>query len=464
VEATEVKGHGFHLSAIHVYVAAIILSGFTRGADIPKAPVPKSPFMPVLYGYAEAMLKNGRDIYGPEKTGMFLSALDRITLAPLTNRPSPPRGVPEERRAGAKNQPLVGANPQHDHNLLRLLYTLSELSGKGHYRAAADAELKWFLENARSTNTNLLPWGDYLSWDVMNDQPVAGDGAKEGGHRFSRPWMLWDRCFAVAPDASKQFARALQNVRIDSPRDAGFYIRAWAAAYAHTKDEQFLGLIEVLLKRFEQGRETNSRTDWTLSMAIDCDGAAHHVPETLASRLRASADREDKVFCSLPHNVKTSGGFLISLPQASDKGATASTQRWNPDADVTTAQMGVMCVSRYDNTGKTGYRDLIFAAADAYLDSMPRDDEDAWPLTFGHAISLEVAAWRHSANSKYMERARQLGEFALEKFWGTNALPRASLKTGHYESITGADTLALALLELHLNILHITAVRCPPVR
>src|SRR5207247_5729709 len=80
----------------------------------------------------------------------------------------------------------------------------------------------------------------------------------------------------------------------------------------------------------------------------------------------------------------------------------------------------------------------------------------------GHAISLELAAWRHSANRIYMERARRLGDWAVEKFWGTNALPRASLKTEHYEAITGADTLALALLELHLNILHITAVRCPP--
>ncbi len=83
-------------------------------------------------------------------------------------------------------------------------------------------------------------------------------------------------------------------------------------------------------------------------------------------------------------------------------------------------------------------------------------------MTFGHAISLQLAAWRHSADWKYMERARKLGDIAVEKFWGTNALPRASFKTHHYESITGADTLALALAELHLHILHITAVRCPP--
>ena len=55
-----------------------------------------------------------------------------------------------------------------------------------------------------------------------------------------------------------------------------------------------------------------------------------------------------------------------------------------------------------------------------------------------------------------------MADFAVDKYWGTNALPRASLRSEHYESMTGGDTLALALLELHLHILHITAVRCPP--
>jgi len=35
------------------------------------------------------------------------------------------------------------------------------------------------------------------------------------------------------------------------------------------------------------------------------------------------------------------------------------------------------------------------------------------------------------------------------------------MKTGHYETITGADSLALALIEVHLASLHITAVTAP---
>jgi hypothetical protein len=311
----------------------------------------------------------------------------------------------------------------------------------------------------------------------MTDQPTP----KDEDTTFFRPWMLWDRCFELAPEASKRFALGLWKHQttnhnkgapdpMDFPRHGGFYIRTWAVAHACTKDETFLKAIETLLDQLEKKRQRQTRVNephpsgespWpasALSLAIDCDGAAHRVPEPLASRLRQFASREDAAFLSLPHDLKGRGGFVGPV-----EGLGKLTPLWDASySGKTTAQVGLMCVSRYDNTGKVGYRDLILAAADPYSNSQPGDDEDAWPMTFGHAISLQVAAWRHSARPAYLERARQFADIALEKFWGTNALPKASFKTDHYETITGADTLALALLELHLNILHITAVRCPP--
>ena len=396
-------------------------------ADVPKVPVPVSPFVRIVYGYADTMLKNGRD-----KNGLLLSALDRNTLSPLTNRPAAPEGVRFSDRVGLKDGPLVGSNPWHDENLLRLLSTLTDLSTKQPYRAAADSELKWFLENA---------------------DPAAPQ-------QF-RPWMLWDRCFEVAPDASKRLMSRLAQPEIPTgapQRESGFKIRALAVAWARTKDEQFTRAIAQWLDHYG----TNAPSDFTPSLAIDCEGAARRVPEPLASRLRALADQQDSLFCSLPHDLKKDRGF-ITRPGLRENSSFGHTPLWKTSYDTrTTAQIAMMCVSRYDNSGRLAYRDLILAAADVYLDSLPAENDDIWPATFGRAINLELAAWRHTANPKYMERARKLGDIAVEKFWGTNALPRASFKTGHYESITGADTLALALFELHLQILHITAVRCPP--
>jgi hypothetical protein len=467
-------------------------------AEIPKAPVPKSPYIAPVYHYADVMLERGRDTHGPIPSGLFLSALDRTTLSPLTHRPPAPAGVREGDRVGPKGGPLTGANPQHDQNLLRVLYTVSELTGRPAYRDAANSALKWFLENAASSATHLLPWGEHMSWDAANDQPIAANDNHPGTHEFFRPWLLWDRCFEAAPEASARFALGLWNHQIadhetgafdrhagyakheardgmDFPRHAGFYIRTWAVAYAHTKDPRFLHAIEVVLGRFENKRDsktglipahTGNTNAWpasTLSLAIDCDGAAHRVPEPLASRLRAFAAREDERFLELPHDLRGSGGFVIELEVANAKPNPSRTRSWAARyGGATTAQVGMMCVSRYENTGKAGYRELIHAAADRYLEAMPEDAEDAWPVTFGQAISLQLAAWRSTARPAYFNRARELGDFALANFFGENLLPRASLKSEHYETITGADTLVLALLELHLEVLHITAVRCPP--
>ena len=192
-----------------------------------------------------------------------------------------------------------------------------------------------------------------------------------------------------------------------------------------------------------------------LSFAIDCAGAAHRVPEPLASRLRALAAREDTAFCALPHDLKTKGGFVTT-------GNVRTPLRTSRPGGVTTAQAGMMCVSRYENTGHVGHRELMHGAADAYVNSTPAAEDDMWPATFGQVISLQLAAWRSTALQAYFDRAREFGDAALEKFFDNSPLPRASLKAGHYESITGADSLALALLELHLHVLHITAVRCPP--
>src|SRR5262245_43568052 len=68
--------------------------------------VPSSPYLSYVYKYADTMLANGRDDYGPQASGLFLSALDRMKLVPLSVRPAPPSGIrredrrSEERRVG----------------------------------------------------------------------------------------------------------------------------------------------------------------------------------------------------------------------------------------------------------------------------------------------------------------------------------------------------------------------------
>jgi hypothetical protein len=289
------------------------------------AEVPKSPYIGIVYRYADAIIKTNRETHS------------------------------------------FGQND------LRLLYTLTELSTKPIYRDAADAQLKWLLENSA--------------------------GMTEG----SRPWMLWDRCFEISSDQSKALAEKASS------------IRAFAAAYQHTRDEKFLKLMESAMVPAKSPMEQ-------ISVAIDAWGAAARAPEPVASKLRRFAESQDDAFLSIP--VLRSEDVRIPM----------------------------LCVSRYENTGKIKYRDLVYVVANVYK-AAPVDHEMS-PMAFGHIISMELAAWRYSAKDEYLDAARKYADVAVNSLWtGDNPIPTVT---------RGADSLVLSLLEMHLSILHITAVRCPP--
>src|SRR6266545_1402815 len=104
-------------------------------------------FLDVVRRYADTMIERGRDTYGPQKSGLLLSALDRGTLAPLSVRPAPPGGIRRGDRPGRAWSAMNGANPHLDQNLLRVLDSLTEITGDPRYRRAVDEELTWFFRN-----------------------------------------------------------------------------------------------------------------------------------------------------------------------------------------------------------------------------------------------------------------------------------------------------------------------------
>ena len=70
-----------------------------------------SPYLSYVYKYADTMLANGRDTYGPQASELFLSALDRMKLVPLTVRPAPPSGIRREDRYERKRYSETGLIP-----------------------------------------------------------------------------------------------------------------------------------------------------------------------------------------------------------------------------------------------------------------------------------------------------------------------------------------------------------------
>jgi hypothetical protein len=436
------------------YFLGLLLACSTAWGQ-PDSPPDAPNFLSVVRRYADTMLDKGRDQFGPQKSGLFLSALDRATLAPLTVRPSPPAGIRRGDRPGRAWSAMTGANPMLDQNLLRVLYTLSDLTGDPRYARAADEALTWFFTHTMSPLTSLLPWGEHMSWDVILDRPISG--GTEPIHEFARPWVLWDRCFDIAPKASRQFALGLWHHQIadhqsgafdrhapyfehgprdgrDFPRHGAFYIGTWCHAWKYTRDETFLEAIQAILQRFVKKRTQPDGSQAATLGPLDLELASRMVPEPWAGRLKQFAAEED----------------TLILPGLRQQLETGSVPKWQTGYSAgTLASQGMFCLGRYQQTLNTDYRELLLDLARAYHGSRPEENVDAWPLSFAHAISLVAAAYRLTGETVHLEETRRLAAMAVTLFWQDNPLPRASLHTGHYETITGADSLALALLESH---------------
>lgn len=408
-------------------------------------------YLRVVRAYADALLERGRDVYGSERSPLFASALDREAMSLLTRKPSPPEGIRGEDRT------LTGSNPMHDENLYRLLYVLSELTGDERYARAADEALRFFLTRCQSEETGLFAWGEHLGWDFLTEAPLEGRDL----HEFYRPWVLWEKCWTLAPEACRKFAKGLWEHQIADhetgnfsrharyakhgpgrdhqyPRHGGFYIATWAFAYSRTKDPEFLQAADTLLRSFARRREESGRFPQgsprsDLSWAIDVWDAAALVPEDLGKRMRGEAQKTDAYYLRK---------FRKGLPKDPEKLWIAGY------GDATTAMEAMICNERYRQTGSEEMRRLILEAAEAYLTADPPRDRDLYPGVFGEVIGLLVRAHSWTREEKYLRRADELAHRALETFFGEKPLPRASSRSEHYEAITRADTLALSLLEL----------------
>lgn len=472
----------------HRLLAFVVTTGLLLSALAGRAAAEeKHPeYLKAVRAYADALLERGRDTYGRVHSPLIAATLDRKSLKlfdgeGLKKIRSIPRAAWGIR---AHDRVTTGANPMHDQNLYQILYALTEITGEKRYAAEADRTLKWFFEHCQSPKTGLMAWGEHIGWDFVKDG-VAGNT-----HEYFRPWVLWERSFQLAPGACARFARGVWEHQIgdhkrgnfsrharwdrhgpgrnsEYPRHGGFYIATWAAAYEKTKDAVFLRAIETLVDYFDGRRspqsgaipaESHSRskglTAWppsNLSLAVDLWAGAAKVPGPLAKKMRASAAKTDEVYLKIQHDLSPKGkGFVGSAhthtlnPTGYGKGAWGAGYGVGGDAPVAN-----LCLLRYRQVKRDGYRTLALAAAARYLRSDPDTRLALHPGTFGHVIQLLLAAHELTGEERFGARADRLAKMAIELFLPDGSpLPKATSKHGHYEAITLGDTLMMALLQL----------------
>jgi hypothetical protein len=328
----------------------------------------------------------------------------------------------------------------------------------------------------------------------------------DGFHEFYDNWTLWDECLAVNDTVVRDYATGLWNHQIHNqstgafdrhamidntdwedwgnefPRHGGFYIETWARSYASTSDSGFrsemIDAIETLVDSFENRRNvagfvpaggSSMDTYWgtsTLELAIQSHTASLVIDDpTTIAKLRQLAQHIDQDY----HNAST---------EDQDFGHAQWAKGYGQETDANTA---LFCLERYhqldsSDPNKQAYLNLALAAADGYLTSNPldavgdtentEDDDDnnvpdytdgtiyhLYPGALADAIDLMLEAFALTGDQTYLDRAEYFGDEAITLFFdGDSALPKASQRSDHYESVTGGADLMLSLVALDQTI------------
>ena len=458
-------------------------------------------YLGTVKSYAETLIYHCRDRYGTVHSPLIATTVDRGTLRMYGRKDI--EWLRQIRLQDWENWQIRNAdrviecaNPQHDQNLYQVLYALTEITGEKRYADQADKTLKWFLENCQSRATGLLAWGEHMGWNLNSENIIQNDPIKRKLvhddllrvyeiHEFAQPWVLWDRSFELAPDACLRFAQGLWEHQIadgkngnfsrhanysrhqpftnaEFPRHGGFYIATWAHAYTRTKDQMYIRAIETLVDYFDTRRsslhdalpaESSTRFDgkclWAtsnLSLAIDLAQSADKMPERLANKMRKSASRTDKVFLRLAHDLGKNGkGFLLNahVDTLEPLGPSPYTGPWDH------AGTANLCLLRYRQTELAGYRNLVLDAASLYLDTEPQIKYALHPGQLGSVIYLMLGAYELTGDKRYLSRADHYARRSISLFLDDGCpLPKVNTKYDHYEAVSGADTLMMAMLKL----------------
>jgi hypothetical protein len=452
---------------------------------------PNRDYLKIVRDYADAMIDHGRDVYGNERSPLFAEALDRRSmripegdvLEKVANIPRDEWGIrPHDRM-------IAGANPQHCQSLYQILYALAEVTGRQRYADEADRSLKFCFEHCQSPATGLLYWGEHAGWDFRAEKRI--DKPAGNTHEFYRPWVLWDRSWHLAAEPCRRFGLGLwehqigdhqtgdysRHAAIDShgpgteapyARHGGFYIETWASAYEKTGQKVFLEAIQSVLDGLERARaheggmlvsgsrRSGGRRAYDVSLAVSLGNAAAKVPPELAAGMQQVASTNDKVFAAgATAGLSSSAGqgteARLDKPTVAPDAATADgANLWsNAYGGGPPAGTANVCMLRWRQVRHDAYRRFVLQTAEAYRSRQINVSQPVWPGTMGGVILLMLGAHELTGEGKYLEAADRFAEKGVDLFFGDGCpLPKASHVHDHYEAVTNADTLMLALLRL----------------
>ncbi len=177
---------------LEVVLLFIALAGFSESNSKANE---NSKYLDAVREFADNVLKDGKDVYGPKHTPLFVDGLNIHTHEPV-------------KWIAPSGEKWVLSNLASQQNLFRTLDGLTKITDDPKYRQAAVEAIEYAFANLRSPN-GLLYWGVGIAYDAQAEKQC---GIEIHSLKCHCPYyeLMWE----VDPRATRKFIEAYWSAHI----------------------------------------------------------------------------------------------------------------------------------------------------------------------------------------------------------------------------------------------------------
>lgn len=492
------------------FVTILVLSMLLGAANAAET---KPTYLDIARTYADAMIIRGRDTYGEEHSPLFAAVLDRQTMK-LGSFPRDP-GVRRKDRAQYGANPQVEFGLYHILYTLSDLLNDPYYAGEADrtlefFFENCQSETTGLMAWGEHLFWNLLK--DELDESGQEYHEICGEWpfwdrcyalVPDACWAFSLG--LWDhQVFDKKTGHFSRHARYREHgpeKGAEFPRYAGQMILNWAVAYARDENrdrprrDELLEAIEVIMGRMranmavselgylphdtatvdkilkkskQQNRPPSAfvaETVWwtsNLELARCLLKAAPLVPEDLGRKMEDLALTQHRHYLGFDKTVARLDQYRALL-ETGGKGRKDAFNPWatgygkTSSAGVANAYYAAyrQLAGRHEELAQK-YRILFLGTATQYLNSHLNPRSSLRPDAVYPAVELLVNAFIATEQEAFLQKAHEFARTGIEIFLDDrSALPKASNRLPHYETITGGPEFMYQLLRLYLTDLYL---------
>lgn len=465
----------------------------------------RGKYMATAGEFLNTLITRGTDRYGRKHTPLFCLSLDPETHTP----PRMPEKIDRQYAISFEylyrdygyywKSHLHSSSLIYDQGTIRALYAMTDATKDPKYARAADACLKFFLDNMVSEQTGMFGWGEHICYNVFLDYiigsgfSVRGDRNFTYDHELERWTTIYDIFWEKDPAKTLNEIEGIYEYKIHDyntfvfNRHSGYYggrtassiltfikhsglfVHAFALAYVKTGDKKYAGWARKMADLFWNLRDPRTGLVRGCIQRKDENVAPAELAQLVLFLLRAYQWHPDPVYLerSLAYLKAYRKFFLVNEkgdfrdqvhPDGTDRKPGQLAEFW--EGPIRMAKAAVLAYSLSGDQEPLELARIVAARVTPELTfstmiqrSLISDEIEARNV----ALSMVLDLYEVTGDRKCLDQAKSLADDAARRFLYRGLFVSSmqlqpegdkTMKTRVYDARSGAGWLALNLMRL----------------